>query len=158
MYSFDGLFNVKPFLKGRKEIEMLQNAFVDGAIDIIATDHAPHTQSQKKLHYTDAPYGFIGLEFSFGLLFTFFVKTGKLGLIELVKKLTLNPACILRISLKNAFYKYGCFSIWDLDKCYSLTPENILSRAKNTPFLGYEIFGEAKYVFLDGKIKYINES
>ncbi len=154
---FDGLFNVKPFLKSKKETEMLQNALIKNAINIIATVHAPNTAEEKKLHFMDAPYGFIGLEFSFGLLFTFFVRTGKIGLIELVKKFSLNPASILKINLKDALYKYANFCIWDLNQCYTITPENITSRAKNTPFLGYKIFGRVKYVFLNGKVKFSAE-
>lgn len=156
MNVFDGTYNVRPFLKEKGECEKLQDALIKNRIKIIATDHAPHTVEEKQLHFADAPYGFIGLEFAFGLLFTSFVKTGKLGLIDLVKKFSLNPAKILNVDLKQVMYKQGNFAIWDLNKSYKLTAQKISSRAKNTPFLNYNICGEPKYVFINGKLKYTN--
>ncbi|MFN7181600.1 MAG: dihydroorotase [Planctomycetota bacterium] len=157
MNIFDGSFNVKPFLKSKEEVETIQNAFIKNAIDIVVTDHAPHTPEEKKQPYWSAPYGFIGLEFAFPLLFTFFVKTGKMKLTQLVKKFTLNPARVLNINLQNIFYKQGNFSIWELGESYYLTSDKISSRAKNTPFLGYQIYGRVKYIFLNGKLKYKSE-
>ncbi len=152
----DGTYKVKPFLRGKDECKKLQDALVKNRISIIATDHAPHTPEEKKLPIGDAPYGFIGLDFAFGLLFTSFVKTGRLGLIDLVKKFSLNPAKILNIDLKHSMFENGNFALWDLNKSYKLTEEKISSRAKNTPFIGWTIFGEPKYIFINGKLKYLN--
>lgn len=154
--KFDGTYNVKPFLKSREECKKLQEALIRNEITIIVTDHAPHSQQEKQQNYTKAPYGFIGLEFAFGLLFTHFVKSGKIGLIDLVKKFTIYPAKILNVDIKQSAYKYGNFALWDLNKSYILTPEKISSRAKNTPFLNYNIWGEVKFVFIKGELKYEN--
>lgn len=154
--KFDGTYNVKPFLRERSECEKLQEALIRNRISIIATDHAPHTVEEKLQPLKIAPYGFIGLEFAFGLLFTHFVKTGKMGLVDLVKKFSVNPAKVLHIDLKKKMYQEGNFALWDLGKMYKLTPKKISSRAKNTPFLNYNIYGEPKYIFMRGAVKYSN--
>jgi dihydroorotase len=153
---FDGFYNVKPYLRVRSESSFLQECFLKNEIEVVASDHAPHSETEKGNYFADAPYGFVNLEIAFGLLYTLFVKSGKMSLTELVRKLSLNPAKILNVDIKEVFFDRATFVIWDLEKSYKIVPQIISSRAKNTPFLDRTSFGEVKYIFLDGKIVYMN--
>jgi dihydroorotase len=155
--KFDGTYMVKPFLRRRQDMEVLQKALIENKIAIIATDHAPHSIEEKNRIYYKSPFGFVGLEIAFPLLFTHFVKTGNISPVDLIAKFTINPMKILDIDFKKYFYNNATFSIWDLNKVVTITPEYLSSKAKNTPFLNYKTFGEVKYVFIKGRVVYNNE-
>ncbi|MCK4445598.1 MAG: amidohydrolase family protein, partial [Candidatus Marinimicrobia bacterium] len=120
----------------------------DGTIDVIATDHAPHTYETKETSLDLASSGMIGLESAFGLAMTNLVHQGHLTLMELVKKITVNPAKVMNLELPEI--KEGeeaNFTIFDPDEWWVFSKKDIYSKSHNTPFLGSEFTGRVKSVF-----------
>lgn len=125
----------------------------DGTIDMIATDHAPHSADEKAKAITEAPSGIIGLETSLALGITSLVRPGYLSLVELIKKMSLNPACIY--GLDKGTLNVGSDAdlvIFDAEKCW--TPTTYFSKAANTPFTGTALYGEVVMTICDGKIAF----
>ncbi len=132
-----------------KIIEGLQ----DGTIDMIATDHAPHSEEEKNQEFVKAPSGIIGLETSLPLGVTNLVRTGYLSMMELLEKMTINPAKL---------YKFDCGDISEgkaadiviFDEKEIFTVDKFESKAANSPFLGAQLCGKVKYTICDGEIVY----
>lgn len=123
----------------------------DGTIDMIATDHAPHSAEEKGKSITEAPSGIIGLETSLALGITSLVKTKKLSLPQLIKKMSLNPALIYGLDKGTLEVgKDADLVIFDPEKCW--IPKEYYSKASNTPFTGTELYGEVSAVLCDGAI------
>ncbi|MDD5069836.1 MAG: dihydroorotase [Candidatus Omnitrophica bacterium] len=141
--EFDANFKVNPPLGEKEDLLAVCRALKDGTIDCISTDHAPHSCSEKELPFENVPFGFIGLELSFSLSYTFLVKTKILTLNQLVEKMSYRPAEI--IGLKNrGMIKKGFIAnivVADLNKKWQVTKESIVSKSKNTPFLGRTLTG-----------------
>ena len=155
---FHGNFKVNPPLGDEGDIRAIKSALRDGVIDCIATDHAPHSKGEKELAFEEAPFGFIGLEFAFALSYTHLVKEGSLDLKQLVKKMSYSPASILQLEGKG-YIKEGAsadMAIVDLGKGFTVQEENIVSKSKNTPALGFKLEGVIEYTIHKGKIVYKN--
>ena len=135
MLQEDGRFKMNPPLRDRKDRDALLEGIADGTIEIIATDHAPHSAEEKSRGLEKSAFGIVGLETAFPLLYTFLVKRGMLSLERLVELLCDNPRRRFGIETDPGS------SIWDLNESYAITPDTFLSKGRATPFEGVEVFG-----------------
>ena len=142
----DGRFKMNPPLRSKEDREALVQGILDGTIDMIATDHAPHSAEEKAKGLEGSAFGIVGLETAFSALYTHLVKPGILSMEQLVKLLCDNPRKRFGIPLGLDF------SLWALDKTYTVTPEEFLSMGKATPFAGSEFYGRCVLTVCDGQI------
>lgn len=149
--AYGTLAKMNPPLRTEEDRLAIIEGLRDGTIDMIATDHAPHSEEEKKRTITEAPSGIIGLETSLALGITSLVEPGYLTIAELIKKMTLNPARIYGLdggSLEIG--KPADLVIFDPKKRW--IPQTYLSKAKNTPFTGRELTGKVIYTICSGKL------
>ena len=144
----DGRFKMNPPLRGKEDQEALIEGLLDGTIDMIATDHAPHSAEEKSKGLQKSAFGIVGIETAFPLLYTYLVKPGILSLERLVELLTVNPR--KRFGLESQ----GDFTVWDLDVSSKIDPTEFLSMGKSTPFTGWQVSGKCMATVCDGKIVY----
>ena len=153
--SFDTNTKVNPPIRAEKDRLAIIEGLKDGTLDCIVTDHAPHHEDDKNVEYALAAFGISGLETSFALSYTQLVKGGVLTLSELAEKMSANPAAIL--NLQGGRLEVGApadLTIVDLNKVWTIDPKDFVSKGKNTPFAGREVYGRVKYTVVDGDIKY----
>ncbi len=153
--NFDTNTKVNPPVREDKDRQAIIAGIKDGAIDCIVTDHAPHSLKDKQVEYNLAAFGISGIETSFALSYTYLVKTGVLSLCELARKMSKAPAEIL--NLEGGELKVGAaadITVVDLNKKYKIDSAKFLSKGKNTPFNGYEVWGKIVCTIVDGEIKY----
>ena len=153
--SFDTNTKVNPPIRAEKDRLAIIEGLKDGTLDCIVTDHAPHHEDDKNVEYALAAFGISGLETSFALSYTQLVKGGVLTLSELAEKMSANPAAIL--NLQGGRLEVGApadLTIVDLNKAWTIDPKDFVSKGKNTPFAGREVYGRVKYTVVDGDIKY----
>ena len=144
----DGRFKMNPPLRAREDREALLEGLTDGTIDMIATDHAPHSAEEKARGLEKSAFGIVGIETAFPLLYTGLVKKGVLPLEALVELLSARPRSRFQIPLGNDF------SIWDLDQEYAVDPAEFLSKGKATPFAGQRVSGRCKLTVYQGNVVY----
>ena len=144
----DGRFKMNPPLRSKEDREALIVGLLDGTIDMIATDHAPHSAEEKSRGLEKSAFGIVGIETAFPLLYTCLVKPGILSLERLVALLTVNPR-------KRFGIPCGVdFTVWDLDAVSKIDPNEFLSMGKATPFAGWEVSGKCMATVCDGKVVY----
>lgn len=149
--DLDARAKMKPPLRSAADRQALCEGLRDGTIDIIATDHAPHTAAEKSRGFRDAPFGVVGLETAFPVLFTNLVRTGFLTLSSLVGKMSRNPAAILGIPHGGLAPGMAAdLTIIDLKKEYILDSRIFHSRGKNTPFDGWRVYGRPVLTLVGG--------
>lgn len=152
-------YKMNPPLRGDKDREALIEGLLDGTIDFIATDHAPHTLEEKEKGMELAPFGIVGLETAFPLLYTNFVEKGMLTLKQLVDYLTIKPADAFDLNYgRLESGKEADLVIIDLENQEKINPENFLSKGKNTPFAGWECKGWPIMTMVKGKIVWSKET
>ena len=144
----DGRFKMNPPLRSREDRQALIEGLLDGTIDMIATDHAPHSAEEKGRGLEKSLMGVVGLETAFAVMYTHFVKPGILTMEKLVELMCINPRERFRISFGNDFV------VFDLEKSYRIDPETFLSMGRATPFAGMEVQGECVLTVCDGKAVY----
>ncbi len=157
--GFSGNYRVNPPLGEKKDTLAIKDALKEGTIDCIATDHAPHSFAEKELPFEQAPCGFIGLELAFSLAYTQLVRNNFIDLSNLVRKMSANPARILKLPLKGEI-KEGFVAdivVVNLEKEWRVQEDNLFSKSKNTPFLGQIFKGVVEYTIHRGRIVYKNE-
>ena len=142
----DGRFKMNPPLRSKEDREALLQGILDGTIDMIATDHAPHSAEEKSKGLEGSAFGIVGLETAFPTLYTHLVRPGILSMEQLVKLLCDNPRKRFGIPMGLDF------SLWALDKKYTVNPEEFLSLGKATPFTGSEVYGRCILTVCDGTI------
>ena len=142
----DGRFKMNPPLRGKEDREALVQGILDGTIDMIATDHAPHSAEEKAKGLEGSAFGIVGLETAFSTLYTHLVKPGILSMEQLVKLLCDNPRKRFGIPMGLDF------SLWALDQKYIVDPEEFLSMGRATPFAGSEAYGRCILTVCDGQI------
>ena len=148
MLQEDGRFKMNPPLRGREDREALVQGLLDGTIDMIATDHAPHSAEEKSRGLEKSAFGVVGLETAFPILYTYLVKPGILSLEKLVQLLCVNPR-------KRFGLGFGCdYTIWDLEASSTVDPADFLSLGKATPFAGWQISGKCLATVCGGKPVY----
>ncbi len=146
---------VNPPLRTKADVEGIIAGLRDGTIDAIATDHAPHAVEEKAKPLEDAPSGMVGLETALGVTLTALYHTGKLTLSDILRKMTVNPASILRSPYgRLAIGNPADVVIFDPDEVWQGEPEQFLSMGRNTPFGGRRLKGKVKYTIVDGQIVY----
>ncbi|NCB63685.1 MAG: dihydroorotase [Clostridia bacterium] len=146
---------VNPPLRTRADVEAIIDGLKDGTIDAIATDHAPHSAEEKAKPLPEAPSGMAGLETALGVTLTSLYHTGRMDLSDILRKMTLNPALILRIPKgRLAIGRSADLTIFDPDEEWVVDPESFASKGRNTPFAGWTLKGKVKYTIVDGTIIY----
>ncbi len=149
------LARVNPPLRTRLDVEGILAGLKDGTIDVIATDHAPHSAEEKARPLPEAPSGMVGLETALAVTLTSLYHTGVMDLSDILRKMTINPAFILRIPKGRLSLGGGAdFTIFDPDEEWTVDPEQFASKGHNTPFAGRTLKGRVKYTIVDGKIIY----
>lgn len=150
--SFDTNTKCKPPLRSEKDRLALLEALKSGLIDCIATDHAPHADYEKELEFDKAPFGINGFEAAFASLYTHLVLPGHLSLERLIEALTSAPARTLSLDAGILEIGYPAdLTIVDLTESICLTTDNMLSKAKNTPWLNHQLQGKVITTYCDGK-------
>ena len=147
----DGRFKMNPPLRAREDREALLEGLLDGTVDMIATDHAPHAAAEKARGLAGSAFGIVGLETAFPLLYTGLVKTGILSVETLIDKMSAAPRRRFGIPAGDDF------TIWDLDAEYPIDPDKFLSMGRATPFAGRRVFGRCKLTVCGGRAVYHEE-
>lgn len=152
----DGNYKMNPPLRGKKDVEALRQGLADGTMDVISTDHAPHSEEEKNRSMAKAAFGIVGLETSAALTYTELVKTGILSVMQIAEKMSYNPAQILGLSDKGAVAegKKADLVIFDPNPTYTIDKNTFVSKGKNTPFHGRTVTGEVRFTLVDGKVVY----
>jgi dihydroorotase len=155
MRSFDSNFKMNPPLRGAGHRKGCIDGLIDGTIDVIVSDHAPHAQEKKMQELDQAPFGIVGLETSLGLVITRLIKPGHLDWPAALAKMTCNPARIL--NLDKGTLRIGAeadVTIIDPDAKWKVDPSKFYSKSRNTPFGGWELTGRAEVVIVGGRVKF----
>jgi len=147
----DGRFKMNPPLRSAEDREALIEGLLDGTIDMIATDHAPHSVEEKAKGLEGSAFGIVGLETAFPLLYTGLVKPGVLSMERLLELLVTAPRRRFTIPLGTDF------SLWDLNESYRIDPSGFASMGRSTPFEDMEVFGRCVAAVADGKTVYIRK-
>ena len=144
----EGRFKMNPPLRGKEDREALIAGILDGTIDMIATDHAPHSAEEKSKGLQKSAFGIVGIETAFPVLYTYLVREGIVSLDKIIDLLAINARKRFRIPLGNDF------SIWNLNKKFTVDPNKFLSMGRATPFEGAELWGENLITVCGGKTVY----
>lgn len=151
--KYGSLAKMNPPLRTENDRLAIIEGLKDGTIDLIATDHAPHSTEEKSRPITQTPSGIIGLETSLALGITSLVRPGHLTLSQLIEKMTINPASLYHLPCGSvAEGKSADLVLFDPNEKW--TPETYASKSSNSPFTGWELYGKVKYTICDGKIVY----
>ena len=144
----DGRFKMNPPLRMPEDREALVAGVLDGTIEVIATDHAPHSADEKSRGLKGSPFGIVGLETAFPILYTRLVRPGILPLETLLRCLISNPRSRFGLPIGTDY------SVWDLNERYEIDPMQFSSKGRATPFAGETVFGKCYLTVCDGKIVY----
>jgi dihydroorotase len=148
------LAKVNPPLRTKEDRRAIIEGLKDGTIDIIATDHAPHSKEEKEQDIDKAPSGMIGLETALALGVTHLVNTGKLAMSELLKKMTVNPAKLYHLDKGSiGIGQMADLVIFDPNEKWVVS-DKFKSKSSNSPFIGMALCGKVKYTICGGKIVY----
>ena len=150
--TYDTCFKVNPPLRTAADAEALSEGVLDGSVDAIVTDHAPHADWEKSREFELAPFGVIGLETSLALINTNLVKTGKMGYGRMVELMSSKPREILGLEpVSIAAGSLADITVFDADAAWTVSEDEFASHAKNSGFKGAELLGRATDVFVGGK-------
>jgi len=144
----EGRFKMNPPLRGEEDRHALIEGIIDGTIDMIATDHAPHSAEEKAKGLEKSAFGIVGIETAFPVMYTKLVKTGVITMDRLMELLVVNPRERFGISMTNDF------TVWDLNEEFAVDPDDFISMGKATPFTGEKLYGKCILTVCDGKIAY----
>ena len=144
----EGRFKMNPPIRSKEDKEALIQGIIDGTIDMIATDHAPHSAEEKSKGLEKSAFGVVGIETAFPVMFTHFVKTGIITMERLKELLVTKARERFDIPLDD------CWSVWDLNEEITVDPANFKSMGKATPFEGWKLFGKCLMTVVDGMVVY----
>lgn len=148
----DADYRMNPPLRTKADVEEIITGLLDGTLDAVATDHAPHTP-EEKADFVKAPNGSIGMETSLAVGITYLVKTGIMSFEQLIEKMSVNPAKILGINAGTlSVGAPGDIAIVDIDEVWTVDTEKLHGKSKNTPFKGKTLCGKVKKTILGGNI------
>ena len=142
----EGRFKMNPPLRSASDREALVEGILDGTLEMIATDHAPHSAEEKSRGLAGSPFGIVGLDFAFPWMYTKLVKTGIIPLEKIIDCLSTNPRKRFGLPMGNSF------SVWDLDAEITVDEDFIQSQGKATPILGEKLFGKNLITVCGGKV------
>ncbi len=146
----EGRFKMNPPLRSEEDRLALIEGIKDGTIDMIATDHAPHSAEEKSKGLQKSAFGIVGIETAFPVMYTHLVKTGIITLEKLIEIMAITPR--ERFCIKQSGY-----TVWDLDKKFTVDTNQFLSLGRATPFENCMLYGECKLTVVNNEIKYIKE-
>ena len=152
--SYDPVFKVNPPLRTEKDVMALREGLADGTIDIIATDHAPHSSENKECEWQAAAFGMLGLESAFSIGYLTMVKSGLLSLAALVDRMSIAPAKIAGYREHGGTIQIGQranLCIVDLNRAWTVNRDAVQSKSRNTPFHGRELPAVVERTFFRGK-------
>lgn len=147
----EGRFKMNPPIRSLEDKLALIEGIKDGTIDMISTDHAPHSSEEKSKGLAGSMMGVVGIETAFAVMYTNFVKTGEITLEKLVQLLSLNARKRFNIKGGTNLGDIADFCVVDLEAEYEINPENFASKGKATPFAGQKVFGKIINTFVGGK-------
>lgn len=152
----DGNYKMNPPIRSREDVEALRMGLKENIMDVIATDHAPHSAEEKNKSMKQAMFGIVGLETSASLTYTELVEKGILTPMQMAEKMSYNPANILGLSDKGSVSvgKTADLVVFDPKAEYAIQKNTFLSKGKNTPFEGKKVKGVVRYTLVDGKVVY----
>ena len=136
MLQEDGCWKMNPPIRSEKDQQALLEGIIDGTIDVIATDHAPHSADEKNRGLTDSAFGIVGIETAFPLLYTYLVKNGTVSFERLVELMSIRGREIMGLPQEENW------ATMDLDAHNTINPKQFVSKGKSTPFVGWEIYGK----------------
>ncbi|MBQ6714537.1 MAG: dihydroorotase [Clostridia bacterium] len=148
----DGRFKMNPPLRDKSDRLALIEGIKDGTIDMIATDHAPHSKEEKSKGLENSAFGIVGLETAFSVLYTHLVKTGVITLEKLIELMAINPRKRFNIPMGDDF------TVWNLDKKYRVNSRKFISLGKATPFEDMELYGKCILTVCDNKVVYSKQN
>ena len=148
MLMEDGKWKMNPPIRGASDREALLEGLIDGTIDCIATDHAPHSAEEKARGLEKSAFGVVGIEFAFPLLYTYLVTPGIISMERLEELLVYAPRRRFGIPLGNDY------SVWDLSEEWQIDEREMLSMGKATPFDGWRVTGRNYLTVCDGRVAY----
>ena len=147
----DGKWKMNPPIRSEQDRLALIEGIKDGTIDMIATDHAPHSLEEKSKGLEKSAFGIVGIETAFAVMYTHLVKTGIITLEKLIKLMAINPRTRFDIDING-------YTVWDLEKEFIVNPDNFLSKGRATPFENQKLFGECIMTVVNQDVKYIKEN
>ncbi|UCD17787.1 MAG: dihydroorotase [Candidatus Zixiibacteriota bacterium] len=156
--EFSTSLRVNPPLRTQKDVEAVIEGLVDGTIDCIASDHAPHAEEEKDVEFDQAPPGMIGLETTLGLVKTRLIDRGYLNWADAIRKMTYNPARILK--LPGGTLEIGSaadITVIDPEYRWTVSEKKFRSKSKNSPFVGWKLKGKVEYTILGGRVVFQNK-
>ena len=148
----DGRFKMNPPLRDESDKEALIQGVLDGTIDMIATDHAPHSAEEKSKGLEKSNMGVVGIETAFSVMYTYFVKTGVISLERLMELLSVNANQRFNIGSEIKVGNKADLTVFDLNEKYTVNPNDFLSKGKSTPFENMEVYGKCKMTICNGKV------
>ena len=151
MLQENGRFKMNPPIRSEEDRVALLEGILDGTIDMLATDHAPHSAEEKSRGLEKSVFGIVGLETAFPIMYTYLVKTGIMTMERLLEVMVDAPRKRFNLPLGNDF------TIWDLDTEYEIDPEEFVSMGKATTFNGWKVTGRCKATVCDGRVVYKEE-
>ncbi len=147
-----GRFKMNPPLRDESDKNELIKGIIDGTIDMIATDHAPHSAEEKSKGLEKSNMGVVGIETAFSVMFTHFVRNGVISLNKLIELLSENANSRFGIGSKILVGEKADLTVFDLNEKYTVNPNDFLSKGKSTPFEGAEVYGKCKMTICNGNI------
>ena len=151
MLRDEGRFKMNPPIRGEEDRLALIEGIKDGTIDMIATDHAPHSAEEKAKGLKDSLMGIVGIETAFPLLYTHLVKKGIITLEKLIELMSTNPRKRFNLPLNNDY------CVWDLDEKYIINPEKFFSKGRSTPFENCEVYAKHILTIINGQVLELEE-
>jgi dihydroorotase len=153
--SFDSNFKMNPPLRTHADVEAVIGGLIDGTIEVVATDHAPHAPEKKAKELDQAPFGIVGLETLIPITIKALIEPGHLDWPDLIRKLTVNPAWLLGI--EKGTLRPGAdadVTLIDPNLRWKVDPAQFRSKSRNTPFAGWDVRGRAHTVIVAGEVRY----
>ncbi|MCL2646157.1 MAG: dihydroorotase [Phycisphaerales bacterium] len=152
--GYDSHMKMNPPLRTKADVEACIAGVVDGTIDCLATDHAPHTREEKELEFDKAPFGIVGLETALGLYAKALVEPGHLTWMQLIEKMTVAPARVMNLKGKGtlAVGSAADVTVFDPKASWKVNPEKFYSKSRNTPFGGWELKGVVRKTIVGGRV------
>ena len=153
--GFNTNAKMNPPLREPADVSAIIEGFKDGTLDCIATDHAPHTPTEKRVEFTEAPFGIVGLETSLALTITYLVKPGHISLEHAVQLLSLGGARVCHLNAGSLCPGAPAdITIFDPDAAWTVKPAEFASKSRNSPFLGMTLYGRVLHTLCDGTVVY----
>ena len=154
MLKEEGRFKMNPPIRSRQDRDALIQGIKDGTIEMIATDHAPHSAEEKSKGLEKSAMGVVGIETAFPLLYTYLVKPGIITLEKLIELICINPAKRFGLEAGLEDGKPADVTVFDLESEYMIDPKEFLSKGKATPFEGWKVFGRCLATLCGGRVVY----